>query len=622
MAEAAYAYVSLIPVAKGFQSAVAKELDGVGGPGGVAGKKAGDGFSSGFGSSLKKLAVVAGGALAAAGVGSFLKDSIKQASDLGESVNAVEVVFQGAADGIKKLGETSATALGLSNVEFNAAAVQFSSFATKIAGDGGDVVGAIDELTTRGADFASVMNLEVSDALAIFQSGLAGETEPLKKFGIDLSAAAIEQYALANGIGEAGRALTEQEKVQARYGALMEQTAVTQGDFANTSDSLANSQRILGANFENMQATVGQALVPAFAALTTSLIPVVDQLGPVLTGVMEELSPVVADLAGQIPELLVGFMPLIPVIGQLVSTFLELIVSVLPVLIELIMGILPLLFELVPVFLDLLVDVVQPLIPAFLALVGQMLPIIQEIFPILLGLLASVFPIFLDLLEKVVMPLIPTVMALIEAFMPLLDLVLPILMGLLDNFVIPALEFLAGILETVLPAALGFLTTAFTNFGDFIGDFADGFKEVWTGVKGFFKDTVNNLIGLFEGFVNGAIRGVNSLIGALNTIKFDIPDWVPLIGGKSFGISLPTISQINLPRLAEGGFVDEPTQAIIGEAGPEVVMPLDRFESMLGLTSGKGDSKTVNYYAAPNNSIENEQALFQAMRRAKVVANW
>jgi hypothetical protein len=71
---------------------------------------------------------------------------------------------------------------------------------------------------------------------------------------------------------------------------------------------------------------------------------------------------------------------------------------------------------------------------------------------------------------------------------------------------------------------------------------------------------------------------------------------------------------------ASGGFVTGPTPALIGEAGPEVVMPLDRFESMMGLSQGNGGA--VNYYAAPNNSIDSEQALFQAMRRAKVVAGW
>jgi hypothetical protein len=74
------------------------------------------------------------------------------------------------------------------------------------------------------------------------------------------------------------------------------------------------------------------------------------------------------------------------------------------------------------------------------------------------------------------------------------------------------------------------------------------------------------------------------------------------------------------PRfLAEGGLVTSATNAIVGEAGPEVVIPLDRFESMMGMSE---QGKSVNYYAAPNQSMDSEQELFQAMRRAKVVAGW
>jgi hypothetical protein len=79
------------------------------------------------------------------------------------------------------------------------------------------------------------------------------------------------------------------------------------------------------------------------------------------------------------------------------------------------------------------------------------------------------------------------------------------------------------------------------------------------------------------------------------------------------------VDEKGLTPFANGGLVTGPTAALIGEAGPEVVIPLNRFESMMGM-DGKG--KTMNYYAAPNQSLDNEQALFQAMRRAKVVANW
>lgn len=210
------------------------------------------------------------GALAVAGaVGVGLFKAGEAASNLGESVNAVQVTFGDAADGILKLGEQAATTVGLSNVAFNGLAVQFSNFAQTVAGKGGDVVGVMKDLTGRAGDFASVMNIEVKDAAVLFQSGLAGETEPLRKYGIDLSAAAVKAYAAATGIGTLGKELTESEKVTARYGLLMQSTSKDQGDFANTSGSAANATRIAKAEMENAAASLGQVVAPVIATVAT-----------------------------------------------------------------------------------------------------------------------------------------------------------------------------------------------------------------------------------------------------------------------------------------------------------------------------------------------------------------
>jgi hypothetical protein len=79
-------------------------------------------------------------------------------------------------------------------------------------------------------------------------------------------------------------------------------------------------------------------------------------------------------------------------------------------------------------------------------------------------------------------------------------------------------------------------------------------------------------------------------------------------------------STAGMKPFADGGFVNGPVNALIGEAGPEVVTPLKDFERMMGLDNGNG--KTIVYNAAPNQSLDAEQALFQAIKRAKVVGTW
>ena len=603
MAEQAYAYVTLIPVAKGFQQAVAKEMGGVNNVGAKAGQDAGKGFSGGFGGALKTLGGVIAGGLAAAGIGNFVKESVTAASDLEESLNAVSVAYGTATESVVALGEDAASRLGVTQADFNASAVRFSAFAERVVGEGGNVAGFVDDVTTRAADFASVFNIDVSEALQVFQSGLSGEAEPLKRFGINLLDSEVQAYALREGLIGVGEQMTEDQKTQARYGLLMESTAKTQGDFANTSDGLANSQRILKAQFEDIQAEVGGPLLGAFAELTQGLIPVVEELAPVLVDVMGELAPVLADVAGQIPGLLTSLFPLLPVLGDLAIVFLDLVAQLLPVFVELFAALLPTIVELVPVIAEFISEAMEVLVPILLDLVEALAPIVE-----------ALLPVFMELFEA----LAPVAITLIEAMLPLIERLLPLFIEFIE-FLTPILVFVAEVIGEILVAAVGFFIGAIENVTEDIDAFSTFFQEVWGGIKSFFGDIINGLISGFEGFVNGAIRGVNRVIDAINSLSFTIPDWVPEVGGQSFGFNLRRIAEISLPRvaLAEGGLVTGPTRALIGEAGPEMVIPLDRFESMLG---ERGDGRTLNYYAAPNKSFDAEQELRLAMTRARVLA--
>lgn len=210
------------------------------------------------------------------------KVAIQAASDLEESVNAVTVTFGEASDAVLALGSDSARSFGLAQSEFNAFAVQFSSFAQTIATrEGRAVADVIAEITNRTADFASVQNLDLNEAARVFMSTMAGETESIRRYGKDISAVAVEQYALANGLVASKNEMTEAIKVQARYGLLMEATADTANDFANTSDSHANATRIAKAQMKDLAAELGSRLVPATAAATsglTDLLDVMEQL--------------------------------------------------------------------------------------------------------------------------------------------------------------------------------------------------------------------------------------------------------------------------------------------------------------------------------------------------------
>jgi hypothetical protein len=155
--------------------------------------------------------------------------------------------------------------------------------------------------------------------------------------------------------------------------------------------------------------------------------------------------------------------------------------------------------------------------------------------------------------------------------------------------------------EEILPSALGkahaSLTDWFGNvqrqFGTWMSGVADfitsgwnsltsTLQGIWNGILSFAGDVWRRITDVIRGAINVVIDLLNRLIAALNSIKIDIPSWIPGLGGQTFGINIPLI-----PKLAEGGIVTKPTVALLGERGPELVTPLSA-------GGGAGINVTVN----------------------------
>ena len=111
------------------------------------------------------------------------------------------------------------------------------------------------------ADMASFNNASPEDVLLALRSGLTGEVEPLRRYGVLLSEARVQQEAMAKSGKTSAKELTNQEKALARIAIIMRDTATAQGDFARTSGSLANQQRILDANVQDLKTSLGSALL-------------------------------------------------------------------------------------------------------------------------------------------------------------------------------------------------------------------------------------------------------------------------------------------------------------------------------------------------------------------------
>lgn len=223
--------------------------------------------AGGFGSTLAKVGKVAAvaGAAIGAGMAVGIGKSIRAASDLNESINAVNVVFGKAAKQVLAFSEDAASKAGLSMRQFNELVTPVGASLINTGFSADQAAKASINLAKRAADMASVFNVDVGDALAAIQAGLRGEADPLERFGVGLSDAAVKAQALTMGLAQTEKELTANDKAQARLALIMKQTDKVAGDFVNTSDGLANSQRIAGAALENIAANLGAAFLPAVA---------------------------------------------------------------------------------------------------------------------------------------------------------------------------------------------------------------------------------------------------------------------------------------------------------------------------------------------------------------------
>ena len=261
--------------------------------------------TSGVMDSLKGAAVGAVAAFGAGQIVDFAKDTLRAASELEESINAVNVTFEEASSKILEFGETSAQSVGLAQSEFNALAVPLGAMLRNAGLSAEEAADQTLLLTQRAADMASVFNVDVNEALEAIQAGLRGEADPLEKFGVGLSAAAVEAYALENGLAASKAEIDDNAKAAARLGLVFEQTERVAGDFANTSDSLANQQRIAAAEFENLKAEIGRELQPAMSSLVSTA---------------RELAPVLADAASETAGLTDAVIPLFEAVGAVVES--------------------------------------------------------------------------------------------------------------------------------------------------------------------------------------------------------------------------------------------------------------------------------------------------------------
>lgn len=155
----------------------------------------------------------------------------------------------------------------------------------------------------------------------------------------------------------------------------------------------------------------------------------------------------------------------------------------------------------------------------------------------------------------------------------------------LAKYIGDAMDTLGSIIEFINAVFAGDWEKAWQSIQDI-------FKGIWNMMVDIVKAPINLIIGIINAMITGVVAGINLVVRAINSISVDIPDWVPLVGGKHIGFNLSEVTAPQIPTLAKGGVLTSPTLAMVGEyAGadnnPEIVTPQSILKETIDASNGE-----------------------------------
>ena len=205
------------------------------------------------------------------------KNALTSAQDVVESENLFTVSMSKMADSAREWSNEYAKSVGLNEYNVRKSIGTFNVMFDSMGLGTQKAYEMSKGLTSLAYDMASFYNLDVADAFQKLQAGITGEIEPLKRLGIVVNETAVATYAYTHGIADQGEQLTEQEKIMARYGKIMEATSKAQGDLARTLDSPANQMRIFKEQIQLAMIELGKGLIPVIQQVIKVIKPYIEK---------------------------------------------------------------------------------------------------------------------------------------------------------------------------------------------------------------------------------------------------------------------------------------------------------------------------------------------------------
>lgn len=495
-------------------------------------------------------------------LGSSMVDA---ASDMEENLNKVDVAFGKSSENVKDWANTATESFGLSENQALEATSLFGDMATSMGINKTAAADMATSLAGLAGDLASFKNIDIEQAMTALNGVFTGETESLKTLGVVMTETNLQEF--ADKAGLVYKEMSQAEKVQLRYAYVIEMTKNAQGDYARTSDGTANSIRTMEASIENLQSAFGEHLLPIITPIIQGLTDLIKKFG--------EMDPSTQKVILVVGAVIAAIGPLSTIIGGIVSV----VSTVIPILGAIIGALNP---------VTLAIGAVVAAIALLIANWDKVKEVMQKFDDFLKNVFATDFT---------------------EIFGPVLGEAFNAFFQNVKNIWNSVKQIFNGIIDFVSGVFSGDWEKAWNGVKDI-------FSGIWELLVSVIKTPINGIIGMINGLVGGVVEGINLIIRAINALDFDIPDWVPMIGGSHVGFDIKEIMPPKIPYLATGAVIppNAPFMAMLGDQkhGTNIEAPLDTIKQAVREVVGNGGGGQYAFTAQINRRTLFEEMIEEA----------
>ena len=572
-----------------------------------------------------KLGKAIAGAFAVSKIVDFGTKCLSAASEVEEMENKFNVVFKNTSKAMDEWADSYADAIGRSKTEIKTAISNQSDLMIGM-GMTEEVAGDLSKKYTELAyDLASFNNVNDATALEAMTKAMFGETEMAKQLGLNLNATTMQNSEYVKSLGKSWDSLTQAEKAEAYYQEALKQSVNAIGDAERSSDSYANQIRRTQSKITEFTETLGAYMLPMatnvvtwFGDMVDGAIDFVTKIGDAITSFKEgmkqgedavdNLKNVFQDVFGiQLPDsalnmvntIMTGFQDLWTVVTEIWNTVAVPIFNIIKEMFDStgitadgVFNFISWIFETTMSYLKTVWEnIALPVMHIIVEILGwvkdkfaEYMPLIQQIFKDCIDMINRLWQEILQPCFKAIGDFIQNVLA-------------PAFKWAFENVIGPVVD---NCFRTIGNLWNNSLKPIFDGIITFIkGVFTGNWRSAWDGVVQTLGGVWSGITTVIKAPLNAVIGLINKAISAMNKISVTIPDWVPAVGGKTFGVNLPSINY-----LENGGILTQPTMlnanTMAGEknkgrqAQAEAVIPLDRLFKEMDRLYGQGKEIILN----------------------------